>query len=146
MFFKHFIEACKLGNLSLNDYLIGTLKNTGIKASLSDLDIDNTGIYFILPNKQKIKVMLYQSKVQESFFRSHGDPLIHICGCKESIANINNADFTATIKTDLKFFVGIYSNRTQIKFYNDKPLSICPACKALLGSSYNGNISDFIRE
>ncbi|MDA3967059.1 MULTISPECIES: hypothetical protein [Helicobacter] len=131
MFFTEFKEACNF-ELSLNKHLLNMLQSSGIRANLADLHLDEDGIYFTFPNGSTKKIMLYQSKIQEGFFRSNGDPFVHICKCKESEINLNNQDFTAIINYDMKFFIGIYSHRTQIKFYNDKPLSICPQCKITL--------------
>lgn len=131
MFFTEFKEACNFG-LSLNKHLLNMLQSNGIRANLANLYADENGIYFTFPNGSIQKVMLYQSKIQEGFFRSNGDPFVHLCKCKESTDNLNNHDFTAIINYEMRFFIEIYSHKTQIKFYNDKPLSICHQCKIAL--------------
>lgn len=84
--------------------------------------------------------MLYQAKIQESFFRTQGEPLVHLCACEESLKNATNPDFLAIIRTDMQFFLSIYSHKIQTKIFNQKPLSLCPQCHAFLDDSYGGSL------
>ncbi len=89
--------------------------------------------------------MLYQARIQEMTFRSKGDPFVHLCGCEEALENLKNPDFIATISLDLRFFLGIYSHKVQTKFFNDKPLKICPICAKTLAESFNNDLREFLR-
>ncbi len=87
--------------------------------------------------------MLYQARVQEVMFRSKGDPFVHLCGCKKALENLKNPDFIATISLNLRFFLGIYSHKVQTKFFNDKPLQICPQCAKVLEMYFNNDLRGF---
>lgn len=89
--------------------------------------------------------MFYQARIQEMTFRSKGDPFVHLCGCEEALENLKNPDFIATISLDLRFFLGIYSHKVQTKFFNDKPLKICPICAKTLAESFNNDLGGFLR-
>ncbi len=88
--------------------------------------------------------MLYQAKIQESLFRSQGEPLVHLHACKESQKNATNPDFLAIIRTDMQFFLSIYSHKIQTKIFNQKPLLLCPQCHTFLSQSYGGNLEAFL--
>ncbi|CAM2920576.1 hypothetical protein [Helicobacter burdigaliensis] len=134
--FEATINACKKEGISLSEALIKLLKDEGISANYAEFSLEDEGIYFILPNGDKIKVLFYQAKIKESVFKSKGDPLVHLFACKEVRENITNEEFRAIITKELKFFLGVYSHRVQTKFFYSKPLEICKECKQkLLGNS-----------
>ncbi len=127
---------------NLSSKLLETLKDGGIKANFADLRVGERGIYFLFPNKEVSKVMLYQAQIQESLFHTRGEPLVHLCACEESKKNFNHRDFLAIIKMDLRFFLGIHSHKIQRKFFNDKPLKLCPQCSQIL-SHYQEDLKVF---
>lgn len=112
-------------------------------ANFADLSADERGIYFRFSSNNICKIMLYQARVQEVMFRSKGDPFVHLCGCKEALENLKNPDFIATISLNLRFFLGIYSHKVQTKFFNDKPLQICPQCAKVLEMYFNNDLRGF---
>ena len=121
LFFKKTIESCATSNLNLTYEILKILKTSGIPANLANLELDKSGIYFLLPDKSRVKIMLYQAKIQESLFRSQGEPLVHLHACKESQKNATNPDFLAIIRTDMQFFLSIYSHKIQTKIFNQNP-------------------------
>ncbi|PZT47972.1 hypothetical protein B6S12_06180 [Helicobacter valdiviensis] len=134
--FEATINACKNESINLSKSLIQLLKDEGISANYAEFSLEDSGIYFILPNGDKIKVLFYQAKIQESAFKSKGDPFVHLFSCEEVRENLANEEFRAIYKTELKFFLGVYSHRVQTKFFYNKPLELCPSCKQkLLGKS-----------
>lgn len=142
MFFKKTISASKDNGFSLESALYKQLQNGGIRADFSDLRADSNGIYFNYPNKSQQKVLLYQAKLQESIFRTQGDPSVHLCGCKACIEALKNPDFLAVVTYNLQFFVGIYSYKVQMKFFNDKPLMLCQDCLKI--SHFKGDLKTFL--
>ena len=124
MFFQKTIESCQQFHFNLKSILLDTLKTSGISANLADLNPTKEGIYFTFPDKTSTKVMLYQAKIQESLFRTQGDPLVHLCACKESLKHYNNPEFLAIIRPNMQFFISIYSHKIQTRFLNEKPLDI----------------------
>lgn len=144
MFFEKILQLYKQKNFHLSSKLLETLKDGGIKANFADLQIGSRGIYFLLPNAGVSKVMLYQAQIQESLFHTKGEPLVHLCSCDESKKNFNHKDFLAIIKMDLRFFLGIYSHKIERKFFNDKPLRLCPQCSEIL-SHYQENLELFFK-
>lgn len=146
MFFQKTIESCHTKQINLTSEILKILQTSGIAANLADLTLDENGIYLPLPNQTTIKVMLYQAKIQESLFRTQGEPLVHLSACGESLKNYKNADFLAIIHTDMQFFLGIYSHKIQTKIFNQKPLNLCPHCHNLLHRSYQGNLQLFFEK
>lgn len=144
-FFTKMIEACENQKFSLNSALFTQLQSEGIRANFADLHADERGIYFGFSNGKFCKVMLYQARIQESTFRSKGDPYVHLCACEECLENLANPDFIATISLNLHFFLGIYSHKVQTKFFNDKPLEICPKCAKVLRGHFRGDLNAFFR-
>lgn len=143
-FFEKTIEACGNADFSLlNSALFAQLQEEGIKANFADLSADEKGIYFNFSNGKACKVMLYQARIQEAAFRSLGDPNVHLCGCEECRENLKNPDFIITISLDLRFFLGIYSHKVQTKFFNDKPLKLCPQCAKMLEMYFNNDLRKF---
>lgn len=136
------LQLCQKENFNLSSKLLEILKDGGIKANFADLYVGQRGIYFFLPDRRVIKVMLYQAQIQESLFHTGGEPFVHLCSCDESKKNFNHRDFLAIIKMDLRFFLGIYSYKIQRKFFNDRPLKLCPQCSKIL-SHYQEDIKIF---
>ena len=143
-FFEKTIVACAGGDSSLDSELFEQLQNEGILANFADLTANERGIYFRFSNNKICKIMLYQAKFQETTFRSKGDPSVHLCGCEEALKNLKNPDFIATISLDLRFFLGIYSHKVQTKFFNDKPLRLCPYCAKVLAKSFKNDLRTFL--
>ncbi|EFR48961.1 hypothetical protein [Helicobacter canadensis] len=146
MFFQKTIESCHTMQVNLTNEMLKILQTSGIAANLADLTLDKNGIYFSLPNQTTTKVMLYQAKIQESLFRTQGEPLVHLSACDESLKNYDNADFLAIIRTDMQFFLSIYSHKIQTKIFNQKPLNLCPHCHNLLHHSYQDNLQLFFEK
>ncbi|WP_273213221.1 hypothetical protein [Helicobacter rodentium] len=144
-FFEKTIAACGSGDSGLDSALFKQLQKDGIMANFADLSADERGIYFRFSSNKICKIMLYQARIQEMTFRSKGDPFVHLCGCEEALENLKNPDFIATISLDLRFFLGIYSHKVQTKFFNDKPLKICPICAKTLAESFNNDLREFLR-
>ncbi|WP_299546136.1 hypothetical protein [uncultured Helicobacter sp.] len=143
MFFEKIISACSNDGFSLENALYKQLQNGGIKADFGDLSANQDGIYFSYPNNKIQKVLFYQAKIQEATFRAKGDPSVHLCGCKACLENLKNPDFLAVVTNDLRFFLEIYSHKVQIKFFNDKPLSLCQECVNLVG--FSGDLKVFLQ-
>ncbi len=144
-FFEKTIAACGSGDSGLDSALFKQLQKDGIMANFADLSADERGIYFRFSSNKICKIMLYQARIQEMTFRSKGDPFVHLCGCEEALENLKNPYFIATISLDLRFFLGIYSHKVQTKFFNDKPLQICPICAKTLAESFNNDLREFLR-
>lgn len=144
MFFQKTIESCQQFHFNLKSTLLDTLKTSGISANLADLNPTKEGIYFTFPDKTSTRVMLYQAKIQESLFRTQGDPLVHLCACKESLKHYNNPEFLAIIRPNMQFFISIYSHKIQTRFFNEKPLDICPECLYNLGDLFDKNLELFL--
>lgn len=142
-FFEKTIVACGSKESGLDSALFKQLQKDGIMANFADLSADERGIYFRFSSNNICKIMLYQARVQEVMFRSKGDPFVHLCGCKEALENLKNPDFIATISLNLRFFLGIYSHKVQTKFFNDKPLQICPQCAKVLEMYFNNDLRGF---
>ena len=143
LFFKKLIESCKADFFDLKPHLLETLKQGGVEASFADLDFQEEGIYFTFPDKSRVKVLFYQDKIQESAFRTQGDPLVHFRGCKEALELSSRLNACkAIIKYDNKLFLGVYSHKTQIRFFNDKPLPLCPLCKSILKGA---SLAEFLK-
>lgn len=142
MFFEKIITACSDEGFRLDGALLKQLQNGGIKADFSDLSADENGIYFSYPSNKLQKVLLYQAKIQEVAFRNQGDPSVHLCGCKACLEGLRSPDFLAVVAYDLRFFLGIYSHKVQIKFFNDKPLPLCVECVKL--ARFNGDLKAFL--
>lgn len=142
MFFEKIIAVCSNEGFRLESALFKQLQNGGIKADFSDLSADNKGIYFYYPSGGYQKVLLYQAKIQEAAFRNQGDPCVHLCGCKACLEGLKNSDFLAVVAYDLRFFLGIYAHKVQIKFFNDKPLSLCLECVKI--AKFNGDLKAFL--
>ena len=142
MFFQKLIEVCKSPSFSLKNSLLETLKNGGIDASLVDLELNEKGIFYLFPDNSKAKVQFYQDKIQESIFRTQGDPFYHIFGCQDAQALYTKEKNACKIvlNKDEKFFLGIYSHKIQTRFFYDKPLSLCPACQKML----NCDLKEFL--
>ncbi|MCI5968849.1 hypothetical protein [Helicobacter sp.] len=143
MFFEKIISVCSSDGFSLQNALFKQLENGGIQADFSDLNADANGIYFHYPNNKYQKVLLYQAKVQEIVFRNQGAPCVHLCGCRDCLQNLKNSDFLAVLAYDLRFFLGIYSHKVQIKFFNDKPLALCLECVKIAG--FSGDLKGFLK-
>ncbi|QOQ98251.1 hypothetical protein [Helicobacter winghamensis] len=143
MFFEKIISVCSDESFSLQNALFKQLQNGGIQADFSNLSADLDGIYFSYPNNSQQKVLLYQAKIQESLFRTQGDPSVHLCGCKACLDGLKSPDFLAVIAYDLRFFLGIYSHKVQMKFFNDKPLELCQECVKITG--FNGDLKAFLK-
>ncbi|MBX7490999.1 hypothetical protein [Helicobacter turcicus] len=142
MFFEKIIAACSDDGFRLESALFKQLQNGGIKADFSDLSADRKGIYFYYPSNRCQKVLLYQAKIQEATFRNQGDPYVHLCGCKACLEGLKNSDFLAVVAYDLRFFLGIYSHKVQVKFFHDKPLALCPECLNI--AEFNGDLKTFL--
>lgn len=142
-FFEKTIVACGSKESGLDSALFKQLQKGGIMANFADLSADERGIYFRFSSNNICRIMLYQARVQEVMFRSKGDPFVHLCGCKEALENLKNPDFIATISLNLRFFLGIYSHKVQTKFFNDKPLQICPQCAKVLEMYFNNDLRGF---
>ncbi|MDE5592005.1 MAG: hypothetical protein K2I63_03495 [Helicobacter sp.] len=137
MFFQKTIQLTQNSSFSLSTHVLKLLKNSGIKASIANLQIGEKGIYFSLPNGEVTKVMLYQYQIQESLFHSNGEPVVHLRSCIESKKGIHQGDFLAIIKPDLRFFLSIYSRKIETKIFHDKPLSLCSQCSKILNLYQN---------
>ena len=142
MFFEKIIDVCGGSGFSLESALLEQLKNGGIKADFSDLHADNNGIYFTYPSEKLQKVLLYHARIPESLFRIQGDPRVHLCGCPSCLKHLNDSEFLAVVNKEKRFFVGIYSHKVQIKFFNDKPLQFCQDCVRML--QFNGDLETFL--
>lgn len=142
MFFQQVISACQREGFSLTSTLFTQLQKDGIRADLLDLYANSSGIYFDYPNQTQQKVLLYQAKIQESTFKIHGDPLVHLCNCSFALKSINNPDYLAILTEEMRFFVGIYAHKTQIKIFYDKPLQFCPQCVQI--TSFKGDLKSFL--
>ena len=142
MFFEKMIDVCGAGGFSLESALLEQLKNGGIKANFSDLSANHSGIYFAYPSGKLQKVLLYHARIPESLFRIQGDPCVHLCGCPSCLKHLDDSEFLAVVALEKRFFVGIYSHKVQIKFFNDKPLQLCQDCVKIL--QFNGNLAAFL--
>ena len=142
MFFEKMIDVCGTGGFSLESALLEQLKNGGIKANFSDLHANHSGIYFTYPSGKLQKVLLYHARIPESLFRIQGDPCVHLCGCPGCLKHLDDSEFLAVVALEKRFFVGIYSHKVQIKFFNDKPLQLCQDCVKIL--QFNGNLAAFL--
>ena len=142
MFFEKIVDVCKGSGFSLESALLEQLKNGGIKADFSDLHADNNGIYFTYPSGKLQKVLLYHARIPESLFRIQGDPCVHLCGCPSCLKYLNYSEFLAVVNKENRFFVGMYSHKVQIKFFNDKPLQFCQDCVRML--QFNGDLETFL--
>ena len=142
MFFEKMIDVCGAGGFSLESAVLEQLKNGGIKANFSDLHANHSGIYFTYPSGKLQKVLLYHARIPESLFRIQGDPCVHLCGCPGCLKHLDDSEFLAVVALEKRFFVGIYSHKVQIKFFNDKPLQLCQDCVKIL--QFNGNLAAFL--
>ena len=142
MFFEKMIDVCGAGGFSLESALLEQLKNGGIKANFSDLHANHSGIYFTYPSGKLQKVLLYHARIPESLFRIQGDPCVPLCGCPGCLKHLDDSEFLAVVALEKRFFVGIYSHKVQIKFFNDKPLQLCQDCVKIL--QFNGNLAAFL--
>ena len=142
MFFEKMIDVCGAGGFSLESALLEQLKNGGIKANFSDLHANHSGIYFTYPSGKLQKVLLYHARIPESLFRIQGDPCVHLCGCPGCLKHLDDSEFLVVVALEKRFFVGIYSHKVQIKFFNDKPLQLCQDCVKIL--QFNGNLAAFL--
>ena len=142
MFFEKMIDVCGAGGFSLESALLEQLKNGGIKANFSYLHANHSGIYFTYPSGKLQKVLLYHARIPESLFRIQGDPCVHLCGCPGCLKHLDDSEFLAVVALEKRFFVGIYSHKVQIKFFNDKPLQLCQDCVKIL--QFNGNLAAFL--
>ena len=102
----------------------------------------HSGIYFAYPSGKLQKVLLYHARIPESLFRIQGDPCVHLCGCPSCLKHLDDSEFLAVVALEKRFFVGIYSHKVQIKFFNDKPLQLCQDCVKIL--QFNGNLAAFL--
>lgn len=112
-------------------FLLEQLIQKGLKLDLYEYIFSELGIFYLLPNGSFLKVVLHRSTLEEHHFKSESFPYFHILKCPaftEEIIMYKLDNFRATYKNDNGFFISIRYKGLETRFFNDKPLEICPLC------------------
>lgn len=125
------------------------LYESGIHTRLLDIVFGHYFIYTLLSDGILTPVFLYENCISYKQSQAYGLPKLHFCMCDEIQNNFNlvnraqtlsNRHYIAKIAKKNAFNVSIKQGMSEVAFYNDYPLELCPMCKYILQQMREGEV------
>lgn len=142
--------------IDLSLFVLEQLIKGGVPLNGDEFVFSEVGIFMPMPNNSIIKVVAYEARKDEKAFKQSGFPYYHILNCSQISHMAREGDiknYVACFKTENRFYFSVMHKNIETKFYNDKPLEMCPLCLTKLNALYqkeftqtNFDLAIFLRD